>query len=93
MFPYLDDNVKNPYITEEKTWRNSAESHFDGLTTNDFKYHMNKVPFVWNYLGTEIEMLFVAGLVGVNVEKDGTLLPVFGYAITEDKIIVKNNNN
>jgi hypothetical protein len=50
---------------------------------------MNQIPFVWNYLGTEIKMLFVGGLVGVLSEKDKALLPIFGYSVMEDKKIEK----
>ena len=48
---------------------------------------MNQVPFVWEYLGTEIKMLFVGGFVGVSAaSNDKALEPVFGYAIAENKI-------
>jgi len=50
---------------------------------------MNQIPFVWNYLGTEIKMLFVGGLVGVLSEKDKALLPIFGYSVMENKKIEK----
>ena len=46
---------------------------------------MNQIPFTWNYLGTEIKMLFVGGLVGILSEKDKSLLPIFGYSVMEDK--------
>ena len=49
---------------------------------------MNQVPFVWDYFGTEIKMLFVGGFAGVSAaSSDKALEPVFGYAITENKII------
>ena len=48
---------------------------------------MNQVPFTWIYYGQEIKMLFLGGLVGISHEKDNSLMPVFGYAVTEDKII------
>jgi len=47
---------------------------------------MNQVPFIWNYSGAEIEMLFVGGLIGILSEKDNALLPIFGYSVIEDKV-------
>jgi hypothetical protein len=91
LFPYLDKNEKNRYVWDSD-WRSSLpkEGDFgfgDGLTTSSFMYHMNQVPFIWNYYGTEVKMLFVGGLVGtVYDQKDKSLTPTFGYAITEDKV-------
>ena len=49
---------------------------------------MNQVPFIWEYFGEEIKMLFVGGMVGVfHDEKDNSVMPTFGYAVTEDKCI------
>ncbi len=85
MFPYLDTGSKNRYIFNGN-WKDvSNESYFSGLKTSSFKYHMNQIPFTWNYLGTDIKMLFVGGLVGVVSEKDKSLLPIFGYSVMEDK--------
>ena len=82
MFPYLDAGSKNCYVFEGN-WKDasSKESFFSGLTTSSFKYHMNQIPFTWNYFGTKIKMLFVGGVVS---EKDKSLLPIFGYSIMED---------
>jgi hypothetical protein len=81
-FPYLKDHKQNPYC-----WRSDImEGPFAGLTTDQFDYYMNQVPFIWNFFGTEINMLFVGGLVGVHVnENDSALEPIFAYAVTEDK--------
>lgn len=92
LFPYLADNVKNRYITEEETWRDAGLNMFDGLTTENFSYHMNKVPFTWNYHGNEIKMLFVGGLIGV-LQENKSLVPTFGYAITEDKILTGEDSS
>lgn len=47
---------------------------------------MNQVPFIWEYLGHEIKMLFVGGFIGVLIEEDCNLVPTFGYAVTENKV-------
>jgi hypothetical protein len=47
---------------------------------------MNQLPFLWENQGEEIKMLFVGGLIGILVEKDNNLIPLFGYAFTEDKV-------
>ena len=63
---------------------------YNGVTTRSFDYHMNQVPFIWDYPGQEIKMLFIGGMVGVSVNKiDNALEPVFGYAVTENKINTK----
>jgi hypothetical protein len=47
---------------------------------------MNQVPFVIDDNGAISNMLFVAGLVGVHVNKDDSAVtPIFGYAIMHDK--------
>jgi hypothetical protein len=57
------------------------------LITKSFAYHMNRVPFTWNYFGNETKMLFVGGLFGVSFdEKESSLTPIFGYSICEDKV-------
>ena len=85
LFPFLDEGRKNYYCWKGNSWKN-IEMCDEGLKTFDFSYHMNQVPFTWNYHGTEINMLFAGGLVGVNVnETDSALTPVFGYGVMEDK--------
>ena len=93
LFPYLDAGSKNHYVFGGN-WKDasSKKSFFSRLTTSSFKYHMNQIPFTWNYLGTEIKMLFVGGLVGVVSEKDNSLMPIFGYSIMEDKKEQNKNN-
>ena len=86
LFPYLSEEGENPYVWHS-SWREScSDDCFAGVTTNSFDYHMNQVPFIWDYYGQEIRMLFIGGLLGVNVDKDHSLTPVFGYAVTENKI-------
>ena len=81
LFPYLADGSKNRYVFK----RNLKDAPDSRLKTSSFNYKMNQIPFIWNYLGTEIKMLFVGGLVGVVSEKDKSLLPIFGYSVMEDK--------
>lgn len=87
LFPYLKDSALNQYVWQE-TWQDSVHNAgpFSGITTNSFIYHMNQVPFIWNYFGTEVKMLFIGGLLGVQYEKDDSLTPIFGYGVTEDKV-------
>lgn len=87
LFPYLDKLVPNHYVFTE-TWRAaSSEKYFSGVSTSFFIYHMNQIPFKWNYFKREISMLFIGGLVGVVYEYDNSLRPIFGYAITENKTV------
>ncbi|CAF0814897.1 unnamed protein product [Brachionus calyciflorus] len=81
LFPYLDNQRKNGYAWET-SWRD-VKGFFAGITTKSFDYHMNQVPFKWNYLGQEIDMLFIGGLIGVVVQKDQALKPVFGYSVAK----------
>ncbi len=85
MFPYLAGGLQNDIIFNGNWKDASNESYFVGFTTAAFKYHMNQIPFTWNYFKTEIKMIFVGGLVGVVSEKDKSLLPLFGYSVIEDK--------
>ena len=64
-----------------------GDGFFNGVTTSSFDYHMNQVPFTWVYYGDEIKMLFIGGMDGISASKvDNALVPVFGYAVTENKI-------
>jgi hypothetical protein len=91
LFPYLKDDKKNPYVSMQKTWKDSLQNKmFGGLTTKSFSYHMNQVPFKWKYHTEEIDMLFVGGLIGVLGQKDNSLVPLFAYSITESKVKDKN---
>lgn len=84
LFPYLDHNEENPYVFSEKKWKNINDNDC-GITTNSFYYHMNNVPFIWNYFGNEIKMIFIGGLVGIRYETDKSLTPLFAYSIVQDK--------
>ena len=70
---YFDESLKN------------INDNDCGITTNSFYYHMNNVPFIWNYFGNEIKMIFIGGLVGIRYETDKSLTPLFAYSIVQDK--------
>jgi hypothetical protein len=51
--------------------------------------NLNQVPFKWNLLNKEYDMLFVGGLFGIRYnETDKSLRPIFGYSV-----VVDTNNN
>ena len=56
--------------------------NWGGFTTDEFPSHISKVNFTWNYIGTEIPMAFVGGVIGVDNE-DGFLAPKLGIAVYE----------
>jgi hypothetical protein len=86
LFPYLKSNIENPYVWHSN-WKDSLKNKgFSGVTTSSFGYHLNQVPFKWNYYNNFVDMLFVGGLIGVCVNKDISLQPIFGYAVVEDKV-------
>lgn len=59
-----------------------------GLTNNKFSYHMNQVPYFWPYFNNEINMLFASGLLGIHMsENNKAFMPIFGYAVMEDRNI------
>lgn len=95
LFPYLKFGEKNYYVWE-KTWRDAynSTSFGSGLTTSRFPIAINKVPFKWTYLNQEVDMIFLGGLLSVRYDlNDFSLTPVFGYAITEDKIQASSEPN
>ena len=59
--------------------------HESEVTSSEFKFTLNKVPFDWKFLGETSKMLYIGGLVGVSIGSDSALKPVFGYAIAEDR--------
>jgi hypothetical protein len=85
LFPYLKENTKNYYVWE-KSWKDAYHNHeFGGLTTNNFPIFLNQVPFKWLYLGREIEMTIISGLMAVEYDKvDKNLTPLFAYSICEN---------
>jgi hypothetical protein len=88
MFLYVGENEMNSAVWEEDSWRAWKESsRCSTIVTSDFMYHMNQVPFVWKIYNTDVDMLFVGGMVGVAYdENDKSVAPVFGYGVAEAKI-------
>jgi hypothetical protein len=85
LFLYLKDGHKNRYVWKEN-WKNlySSNQMFSGLTTADFIYYMNQVPFIWEYFGDQKDMLFVGGFAGVLYNKSkASVSPVFAYGVSE----------
>lgn len=62
-------------------WRRSFGS-FGGLNVGDFPPHLSQIDFIWEYLGSEIPMSFVSGVLDVSV-KDGYLTPELGVGVVE----------
>ena len=89
-FPFIKDGRENPncFSDTSVSWNKTSDGEESkrGILQEEFVYHMNQVPFVLDDNGIESDMIFVAGLVGVDVDKDDSALtPIFGYAITHDK--------
>ena len=82
-FPYINDNNKmtiNPYIDKE------PKKHFEGLLTNQFNNGLSKADFIWNYYGTNYEMEFLAGFIGIKQDlKSLTLRPEIGWVVKNKK--------
>ena len=94
-FPFLKNGKENMFCWNKKNWKLTTElddfeiPKYIGLSTDDFDYRLNKVPFIWRYYGMKYNMLFVGGFVGVSVnEEDSSISPVFGYGVIDD---VKDN--
>jgi hypothetical protein len=68
-------------LKNEFNWR-SLMSGWGGFRTNEFPTHISRVPFVWEYLGTRIDMAFAAGVTGVDYD-DTFLSPRLGFAVVE----------
>ncbi|MFT5684196.1 MAG: hypothetical protein ACI8RZ_005137 [Myxococcota bacterium] len=53
------------------------------LTSNELVSHMVRVPFIWEYLDTDIPMEHVAGIIGVERDDAGFFSPRLGFAVNE----------
>ena len=94
LFPYIgDQNYENRYVWNQRWDDVSENSYFEGLNSLSFPTRMSKAPFTWEYFGQEIKMSFLGGLFGIIHDKDQSLLPVFGYAVTEEKINNKTKHD
>jgi len=82
-FPYINNDNKmtiNPYLDKE------PKIHFEGLLTNQFNNGLSKADFIWNYYGTNYEMEFLAGFIGIKQDlKTLTLRPEIGWMVKDKK--------
>ena len=52
--------------------------------TSNFPITLSKVEFNWNYFGTDFDMLFIGGIIGIDFDHaDRMLKPVFGYSVCQ----------
>jgi hypothetical protein len=78
LLPYTRDwngnRVVNPVVANDR-----------GINASQLPASLSSVPFVWNYLGQEIDYLFIAGHTGV-AQDEATLSvrPVIGWAVRPD---------
>ncbi|MFI9365425.1 DUF4419 domain-containing protein [Kitasatospora sp. NPDC053057] len=73
-----------PRLRQTFDWWEAAGTsyHRDAFAVNDFPSHLSTVPFVWECLGVERPMAFIAGVLGI--ERDGEFLrPRLGHAVLE----------
>lgn len=66
-------------------WRDQGDAKrwgMKGLPSGCAPSHVSTVPFIWNYYGTKIDMVFAGGVLGVDNE-DGYLTPALSYAVLE----------
>lgn len=80
-FAFIQTNT-GPTIKDKFDWAGATRSGWGGYRTNKFPSHVTKVPFVWDYLGTNYEMALVAGVTGVDFEEE-FLSPRLGFAVIE----------
>lgn len=82
-FPYINNNNQmeiNPYIYKE------PKKLTEGLLTNQFNNGLSKANFIWNYYGTNYEMEFLAGFIGIKQDLNTlTLRPEIGWLVKDKK--------
>jgi len=64
-------------------WKDGLRSHFGGGPQPvDFPIGLSMVPFIWEYLGTNIPMEFVGGFIGVSQDPTSLVVkPAVGWAV------------
>ena len=86
-FPYLHSVPPGQFVRNEflDSWPPTRERHlFNGPATDDFPRALSTVPFRWEYLGEALDMLFIAGFVGVaQDEQTGSVSPALGWAVRD----------
>jgi hypothetical protein len=80
--PYIKGHINTlfPFIEDRGnlTWRSDLNST---MTTDRYPASLSQAPVDWDYLGTNHEMEFVAGLMGF--QSLDTVKPAFGWAVVE----------
>ena len=84
-FPYLTDShggrKKNPYVD----WTKSKPVMSGGPTPDRFPSSLSSVDFIWEYHAQEIDMQFIGGVVGSEMQDSMTVRPTTGWAVVEQQ--------
>ena len=91
LFPYIETqdfstNRRQACWNSDLTrWEEGMNDDFGGgPTVDNFPTGLSSAPFTWNYLGTELPMVFTGGFTGVSQDAStGTTRPAIGWAIGE----------
>lgn len=84
-FPYLH---REPWGEHAEVYVNkhvgvSKDMAWTGPGINNFPLGMTKVPFVWDYLGTRIDMNFAGGFVGIAQDPETLAVsPAIGWTVS-----------
>lgn len=81
-YPYINrhEKMEPSYCLD---WHNEKKRNY-GLTYDSFPSAVAKVPFVWNFFGTEINMNFMGGMTGVSQNpKTMAVKPEFSWIVAE----------
>jgi hypothetical protein len=88
--PYIDGWIIAfiPYFATYKGMRKTSfatgvnEFEHNSITTKDLPSGLSKVPFIWDYRGTEYKMEFVAGFTSFTQDRDTfAVRPKIGWAV------------
>jgi len=82
---YIQNDEENIVQKPDDAFDWKAEGsdwHLPGIPHNSVPSLVSSVPFVWDYLGKEIKMAFLGGVLGID-DLDGCLCPSLSYAVVE----------
>ncbi len=84
LFPYIGPSPKSLSRSQYlEDWGEKVMFPM-GATTNCFPHGDVSVPFKWEYLGTEYDMYFYAGFLGLGQHKETLALrPLIGWAVVD----------
>lgn len=96
LFPYIETwgpaagggfaiaPIRNASLSRWARHLKDTSESVQGPSVSDFPVGLSRAPFVWNYLGTEIPMVFSAGFVGVSQDPaTKAVRPAIGWTISE----------